>query len=72
MEKLAHSLQCRKDKLACRVAAWASLAVGVIAVGIYAGRELRSRYRFSRRTPYDIFAHAGDKVPPVADYGVGV
>lgn len=72
MEKRAHFLSCHKNKAACRVTAWTSLTIGVIALGLYAGRELRSRYRFSRRTPYDFFSHAGDSAPRVSDYGVGI
>jgi hypothetical protein len=53
-----------------KTASWASLAVGVAAVGLYVGRELRIRYKFNRRNPADFFAHAGDKLP--ADYGMGI
>ncbi len=53
-----------------KTASWASLAVGVAAVGIYVGRDLRIRYKFNRRNPVDYFAHAGDNLP--ADYGVGI
>lgn len=45
--------------------------VGIAALGVYIGYELRSRYKFMRRTPYDIFSHAGDSVP-AAEYGVGI
>jgi len=50
---------------------WASLAVGAAAIGVFLGRELRQRYKFKRRTPYDLYSHAGDKMPG-ADYGVGI
>jgi len=53
-----------------RTASWASLAVGVAAVGLYVGRELRIRYKFNHRKPADFFAHAGDSLP--ADYGMGI
>jgi hypothetical protein len=53
-----------------KTASWASLAVGVAAVGLYVGRELRIRYKFNRRNPIDFFAHAGDELP--ADYGMGI
>jgi len=49
----------------------AAVAVGIAAVGIYLGRELRSRYKFNHRTQYDFFAHAGDSIC-TADYGTGV
>jgi len=51
-------------------AAWVTGAIAVIAAGLYAGRELRSRYKFKRRTPYDYYAHAGD--PSDLEFGVGI
>jgi hypothetical protein len=44
--------------------------LGVAAVGIYVGHELRVRYKFNQRTPSDFYAHAGDESP--AEYGVGI
>lgn len=56
-----------------RALGWASVAVGVAALGLYVGRELRIRYKFKRRTPTDFYSHAGDEYDyPSADYGVGV
>jgi len=48
-----------------------SVAVGAAALGLYLGRELRSRYKFKRRTPYDRYAHAGDE-GPVGEFGMGI
>jgi hypothetical protein len=48
-----------------------SLAVGIAAIGLWVGRELRARYKFNHRTQYDFFAHAGDSVC-AADYGTGI
>jgi hypothetical protein len=48
-----------------------SLAVGITAIGLWVGRELRARYKFNHRTQYDFFAHAGDSVCAV-DYGTGI
>ena len=31
------------------------------------GHEMRSRYKFKRRTPYDFYDHAGE-----SEFGVGV
>ena len=53
------------------IVGWTSVAVGIAAVGLYVGRELRARYKFNRRTQYDFFAHAGDSVC-AADYGTGI
>ncbi len=48
-----------------------SAGVGVLAVGVVLGRELRQRYKFTRRTPYDFYAHSGDQTPDV-EFGVGI
>jgi hypothetical protein len=55
---------------ALRAVGWTSVAVGVTALGLFIGRELRQRYKFRRRTPSDFFSHAGEELG--ADYGVGV
>jgi hypothetical protein len=60
-----------ENHLPLRALGWASVAVGVVAVGLYVGRELRVRYKFKRRTPGDIYSHAGDEYT-AADYGVGI
>jgi hypothetical protein len=53
------------------IVGWTSLAVGIAALGLYVGRELRARYKFNHRTQYDFFSHAGDSVC-AADYGTGI
>jgi hypothetical protein len=50
---------------------WVSAALGAVALGLIVGRELRQRYKFNRRTPYDLYSHSGDEVPDV-DYSVGI
>ena len=50
---------------------WVSAALGAVALGLIMGREIRSRYKFNRRTPYDLYAHSGDELPDV-DCGVGI
>jgi hypothetical protein len=54
---------------ALRVIGWLSLGLAVAAIGIFVGRELRSRYKFKRRTPYDFYAHAGEQP---GEFGMGV
>ena len=54
-----------------RTVGWVSAALGAIAVGLLVGRELRQRYKFNRRTPYDLYAHSGDDMPDM-DFGVGI
>jgi hypothetical protein len=60
-----------ESNLPLRALGWASVAVGVAALGLYVGRELRIRYKFNHRTPSDFYSHAGDEYPS-ADYGVGI
>ena len=50
---------------------WISAALGAVALGMIVGRELRQRYKFNRRTPYDLYSHSGDELPDV-DCGVGI
>ena len=50
---------------------WVSAGLGAIALGLVVGRELRQRYKFNRKTPYDLYAHSGDKLPDV-EFGVGI
>lgn len=53
-----------------RTAAWISAGVGALAVGLMVGREIRLRYKFKRRTPYDFYAHSGDEQD--MEFGVGI
>ena len=50
---------------------WVSAGVAVLAVGVVVGREIRQRYKFNRRTPYDFYAHSGDRAQDV-EFGVGI
>lgn len=52
-------------------AAWIVGGIGVVALGLVAGRELRGRYKFKRRTPYDYYAHSGDRATDL-EFGVGI
>jgi len=60
----------QQESNALRVIGWFGIGVAVAALGVYIGTELRSRYKFKRRTPYDFYSNAGER--PVGDYGVGV
>lgn len=64
------SKSCSESRIALRIFGWTSVAVGVAAVGLYVGRELRSLYQFRHRTPTDFYAHAGDGSP--AEFGMGI
>ena len=61
----------QEEGSALAIVGWTSVAVGIAAVGLYVGRELRARYKFNHRTQYDFFSHAGDSVCS-ADYGTGI
>jgi hypothetical protein len=50
---------------------WVSAGITVLAIGVVVGREIRQRYKFSRRTPYDVYEHSGDEMPDV-EFGVGI
>lgn len=54
-----------------RTVGWVSAALGAVALGLIVGRELRQRYKFNRRTPYDMYSHSGDELRDV-DFGVGI
>lgn len=49
---------------------WFSVGMAVATIGILVGAELRSRYKFNHRTPYDFYSNAGEQ--PVSEFGVGV
>jgi len=60
-----------EDSNLLKTVGWVSAALGAVAIGLLLGREIRLRYKFNRRTPYDIYSHSGDKLPDV-DCGVGI
>lgn len=49
---------------------WISAGLGAVALGLFVGRELRLRYKFNHRTPYDFYAHSGDEED--VDFGLGI
>jgi len=53
-----------------RVIGWFSVGMAVAAIGIYLGRELRLRYKFNQRTPYDFYSNAGSRQS--TEFGVGI
>lgn len=55
---------------ALRAVGWTSVALGVTALGLYLGRELRLRYQFNHRTPSDFYSHAGEELG--GEYGMGI
>jgi hypothetical protein len=57
------------DRSTLRVIGWFSVGMAVAAVGIYLGAELRNRYKFKKRTPYDFYANAREQH---GEFGVGI
>ena len=58
------------SRRALRTIGWVSVGLGIAAVGLYVGNELRKRYKFNHRTPYDFYANAG--TPAASEFGMGV
>ena len=64
-------LEEKKDSSkALMVIGWFSIGMAVAALGIYIGAELRNRYKFKKRTPYDFYANAGEA--QASEFGVGI
>ena len=49
---------------------WFSAGMVLATLSVLVGVELRSRYKFNRRTPYDFYSSAGEQ--PAGEFGVGV
>jgi hypothetical protein len=52
-----------------RLIGWFSVGMVVAALGIYVGNELRNRYKFKRRTPYDFYSNADEQA---SEFGMGI
>jgi hypothetical protein len=50
-----------EDSALIKTVGWISAGLGAVALGLFIGRELRQRYKFNRRTPYDFYSHSGDE-----------
>lgn len=59
-----------KGRKALWVIGWFSMGMAVAAIGLYVGVEIRSRYRFNHRTPYDFYSNAGEQT--ASEFGVGI
>ena len=60
----------QEDSTLIKTIGWITAGLGAVAIGLFVGRELRQRYRFNHRTPYDAYAHAGDEQD--VDFGLGI
>jgi len=70
-EQLAGESAFAVESHLLRTVGWVSAALGAVAIGLIVGREIRQRYKFNRRTPYDLYAHSGDELPD-GDFSVGI
>ena len=64
-----------ESRLVLRNVGFVSAGITVLAVSVVVGRELRQRYKFHRRTPYDLYAHSGERDDRIAqdlEFGVGI
>ena len=77
LRKIRHSVEDTVDyaekegRLVLRNIGWVSAGITVLAVSVVVGGELRRRYKFNRRTPYDLYSHSGDRMRET-EFGVGV
>lgn len=60
----------QESRVVLRNVGLVSAGITALAVGVVVGRELRQRYKFNRRTPYDMYAHAGERSQEI-EFGVG-
>ena len=67
-QEITSEENCESNTL--KVIGWLSVGITVAVLGLFVGRELRSRYKFKRQTPYDFYEHAGEKA--VSEFGLGV
>ena len=58
------------ERKTLRVIGWFSAGMAVATLGIYLGYEIRSRYKFRHRTPYDFYSNAEPQA--ASDFGVGI
>ncbi len=64
-----------ETRLVLRNVGLVSASITALAMGVVVGRELRLRYKFKRRTPYEIYSRAGDYLQdpaPELEFGVGI
>lgn len=81
LRKLRHGVEDTLDyaadegRIVLRNVGLVSAGITVLAVGVVVGRELRQRYKFTRRTPYDLYAHSGERnrrLSQDVEFGVGI
>ncbi len=60
----------RERSNALMMIGWFSVGLAVATIGVLVGAELRSRYKFNHRTPYDFYSNAGEQ--QASEFGVGI
>jgi hypothetical protein len=60
----------QEESKTLQVIGWFSVGMAVAAISLYFGRELRLRYKFNHRTPYDFYSNAGNQQS--TEFGVGI
>jgi hypothetical protein len=53
-----------------RAITWFSVGMAVATLGIFVGREMRRRYKFNHRTPYDFYSNADER--QASEFGMGI
>ncbi len=71
-DAIEHALPAIEESTLLKTIGWVSAGFGAVALGLFVGRELRQRYKFNRRTPYDFYAHSGSDEPQDMEFGVGI
>ena len=69
-EDLQTESEAETESTLFKTIGWISAGLGAVALGLFLGRELRQRYKFNRRTPYDFYSHSGDEQD--VDFGLGI
>jgi hypothetical protein len=54
---------------ALQIVGWFSAGLAFAVLSIYVGAEIRSRYLFRKRTPYDFYSNIGEQP---AEFGMGI
>lgn len=53
-----------------KMVGWFSAGLVVAVLSVYVGAEIRSRYLFRKRTPYDFYSNLGEQ--PAGEFGMGI
>jgi hypothetical protein len=62
----------KNESSTLKVITWLSAGMAVAALGFFVCRELRGRYKFNHRTPYDFYDHVSDNEKQMGEFGLGV